>query len=329
MSDYLPQSPQYINFRRYYSLATCWDYSRTVIQDLTQELASQLSSNVLTVALAGSFGRMEGSTSSDVDYIMVVQDTNDTDADRDKIHTAIAKFNLTPPNKAGIFSQPRTLDHLIAGMGGKDESLDMLGKRMLMLLESKPLYDQAGYEAVLRVIFDKYVEYVTAEPEKDFVFLLNDLVRYFRSICVNYQSDFWRQNEKWPIRNLKLRHSRILMYGGLLALLGEASKYRQGKIEFLWEHLRLTPMERFAYVYQANQDYGFFRLAGLYNVFLARLADENVRIQLTEISYAERYQFPIFAELKANSDAFVSEVTRFILARRGQWSERFFEYLIF
>jgi hypothetical protein len=34
-------------------------------------------------------------------------------------------------------------------------------------------------------------------------------------------------------------------------------------------------------------------------------------------------------EGKANSDALRSELTRFIFARRGQWSERFFEYLIF
>jgi hypothetical protein len=51
--------------------------------------------------------------------------------------------------------------------------------------------------------------------------------------------------------------------------------------------------------------------------------------QVREGSYDTRYQMPYYATLKANSDALVAELIRFILGRRGVWSERFFEYLIF
>lgn len=48
-----------------------------------------------------------------------------------------------------------------------------------------------------------------------------------------------------------------------------------------------------------------------------------------EESYENRYSKPEFASLKANSDGLIAELLRFVLSRRGNWSERFFEYLIF
>jgi hypothetical protein len=62
---------------------------------------------------------------------------------------------------------------------------------------------------------------------------------------------------------------------------------------------------------------------------VSRLSDNAWREQLKDVEYDGRYDVPAFAEMKANSDAFVSEFVRFIFARCGQWSERFFEYIFF
>jgi len=200
---------------------------------------------------------------------------------------------------------------------------------MLLLLESRPVYDDAKYEGLITELFSRYAEYLKDAPDKEYVFLMNDLIRYFRYICVNYQANFWRENENWVIRNLKLRHSRVIMYAGLLFLLGEASKYQgQDKISFVRDHLALTPLERLGLVYENNHDRGFFRVIGLYNVFLSRLSDEAWRTKLN-VEYHDRYSLSEFSEMKANSDGLVAELLRFVFARRGQWSDRFFEYLIF
>jgi len=138
---------------------------------------------------------------------------------------------------------------------------------------------------------------------------LNDLIRYFRYICVNYQSTFGKQNEKWAIRNLKLRHSRLLMYVGLLVLVGESSKFRdERKLSTIRTNLALTPLQRLQRVFDANNDHSFFKIAGLYNAFLMRLSDPSVRTQLNAIDYERRYENPYFAALKANSDSFQSEL---------------------
>jgi hypothetical protein len=121
-----------------------------------------------------------------------------------------------------------------------------------------------------------------------------------------------------------------MMYSGLLFLLGEASKYTaEKKVETVWNHLSYTPLERVAWVYEQNHDGGFFRILGLYNVFVSRLSDKSWREHLRDVEYDGRYSVPAFAELKANSGAFIAEFVRFIFARRGQWSDRFFEYLFF
>lgn len=328
----LPSRPRTIDkFDRYAALRDGWQFSIRFLNDLQKACSARLSDNVETVAIAGSFGRLEGSAQSDADYIIVVRDTgaSSTEADRAILQEETAKLGVSPPNKSGVFSEPRTREELIENAGAACETFDELGKRMLLLLESRPIFHESAFEKLLSDIFNKYADFVLGDGDKEFAYLLNDLIRYFRYICVNYQSNFWRQNEKWAIRNLKLRHSRIVMYAGLLFLLGESSKERGNKkVQLVREGLVLTPVERLAWVYERNKDSSFFRILGLYNVFVSRAADEAWRKQLN-IEYHDRYKCPEFSEMKANSDGLIAELLRFLLARRGQWSERFFEYLFF
>jgi hypothetical protein len=328
-----PTNPRHVkNFHRYGALRTNWEASKRFLANLREALSSALTTNVETVAVAGSFGRLEGSQASDGDYILIVRDTSAPSlaSDTEKIHAAIRKLGVSPPNKSGVFSAPRTQGELVKDIGGLAEEPDELAKRMLLLLESRPVFGDVNFLRIIQSIFEKYAHDVNDDLTKEHVFLLNDLIRYFRYICVNYQLNFWRENEKWPIRNLKLRHSRLLMYSGLLFILGEASKYQdESKISIVWDWLPLTPLERIAAVYEANKDFAFHRVIGLYNVFTAKLSDPDVRPKLSAIEYTERYETPAFAELKANSDAFVAELARFVYSRRGAWSDRFFEYLLF
>lgn len=320
------------NFARYSSLLSNWKFSNEVLTGTRQKLKGKLSANVECIALAGSLGRLEGCSSSDADYIMIVTEAQDKSVGQDKkvLHDVLSSLSVSPPNKSGVFSSPRAPSELIESVGNAEEESDVLGKRMLLLLESRPIFGDVKFLELIRRIFDRYTSEVNHDSSKDHAFLLNDLIRYFRYICVNYQSSFWRENEKWPLRNIKLRHSRILMYTGLLFLIGEASKYDDAKkVGVVWDNLGLTPLERIAWVYHQNGDRNFFRIAGLYNVFVSRLNDVEIRNALSAFDYEDRYNVPVFAELKANSDAFVAELLRFVSSRRGTWSERFFEYLIF
>lgn len=335
-----------VDISRYMTLHHNWDQSKELLQQIRDCLSSaKISSLVETVAAAGSIGRMEASPDvSDADLIVVVSNQIDPESNEakeayDSVWEAIPP-HIARPKPTGVFAQPTNQSQLLGDVGKADESLKVFGKRLLLLLETQPLYRDDNYTNLINLIVDRYADkYVKRDSKKEWTLLLNDLIRYFRSIAVNYQWDFDNEAGKWPIRNIKLRHSRLVMYSGLLMLLGEASKERNDKVAWLQNRLKMTPLERLAWVYDQNKDWNFHRIAGPYDVFLSQLSKIDVRQRLNvdpveqegnhEASYKKRYEIAEFATLKANSDGLIAELLRFIMARRNSWSERFFEYLIF
>src|SRR6185436_13433920 len=108
-------------------------------------------------------------------------------------------------------------------------NLGSLAQRMLLLMECRPIFNERVYRSAIDQILGRYLDLVRQDPRKDPLVLMNDLVRYFRSICVNYHFNFWRQQEKWGLRNVKLKHSRIILYAGLLFLVVNSTKHRREK----------------------------------------------------------------------------------------------------
>ncbi|MCJ7507862.1 MAG: hypothetical protein MUO85_03925, partial [candidate division Zixibacteria bacterium] len=197
-----------------------------------------------------------------------------------------------------------------------------------LLMESKPIYNESVFRNAVDKILRKYLELIMIDPKKEALFLLNDVIRYFRSICVNYQFNFWKEEDKWVMRNVKLRHSRIIMYAGLLLLILNASKNTEDKFSYMQSKIYLTPIEKIIHVYTDNKDLSFTRILGTYDVFLRKNSDGEIRKAL-RVDYDERYSNPYYAELKVNSDNLQTEFTRFIFAQKGRWTEQIYEYLIF
>jgi hypothetical protein len=336
--------PDALEINRYNALSTNWVFTKGKIAEIKAALnGGNLPDTIATLAVAGSLGRMDAAPDvSDCDLLVVLSDAalkneNEAQATYERVWDILMPLNLKPPKPTGTFSKPTSIEQLCdkKNIGAADEDMRSFAKRLLLLLETQPVYKPDGYQKVVDAVVNSYAEeYVAKDPRKEWGFLINDLIRYFRSLCVNYQWDFENEHGKWPLRNIKLRHSRLIMYGGLLMLLGQCSRERQDKVAWLKKHLTLTPLERIAVVYSANQDTNFFRLAGFYDTFLGMLSKPEVRTELNrdqvqQGSYDARYQMRNYAILKANSDGLVAELIRFILGRRGVWSERFFEYLIF
>ena len=341
-----------VELSRYANLSKGWEYSKGEIKRIKEHLATtKLPEGVRTLAVAGSLGRMEASESSDCDLVVVLDDAllkeeypdqSMEDAAKkvaqglyDQVWDALVPLKLERPKPTGTFSTPTSESQLSGkkNLGNSREGMGLMAKRQLLLLETQPVYRSDQYDKLVRAVLDCYAEkYVAPDSRKEWGFLINDLVRYFRSICVNYQWDFNNEHGKWPLRNVKLRHSRLVMYGGLLFLLGECSKERTDKYGWLLSRLKLTPLERIAHVYQGNGDTSFFRIAGFYDTFLGMLSRKEIRAELNGVddeSYPNRYTMAAYAALKANSDGLIAELLRFVFDRRGAWTERFFEYLIF
>jgi hypothetical protein len=116
--------------------------------------------------------------------------------------------------------------------------------------------------------------------------LLNDVVRYWRAICVDFARKERRGPEKWGIRNAKLRTSRkVLFAGGLLPIFECARLARDEMPQFLRAQLRMPPTDRIAQAFLAHEaaDPGG-RALGAYDDFVGRLNDEGFRDELQEVT---------------------------------------------
>ena len=300
-----------LDLARYEALSANWANSKRLFVKIKDLLSAALKDGrVQCVGAAGSLGRMEASDLSDADLIVVLDPkiplaSADATAAYETVWEALAPMGIGRPNAKGVFARPTNVTQLLERIGHTEEDLAIIGKRMLLLLETQPVFGATSFQTVIDALVDRYAkDYVKDDARKEWTFLLNDLIRYFRAICVHYQSTFddtdLIEHDKWTLRNVKLRHSRLIMYAGLLALLGESSKIRDDKVSWLKNRLRWTPLERLSSVYESNEDWAFFRLAGLYAVFLGRLSRRRRCATGSRWTTRDRNKHRAFAELKAN-----------------------------
>jgi hypothetical protein len=117
---------------------------------------------------------------------------------------------------------------------------------MLMLLESKCLVGQDTYQKAISQVIDKYFRDFQ-NHENDFVpaFLINDILRMWRTFCVNYE--FYRKDgdSREKIKNLKLKFSRMLTcYSGIIYLLATFARNKTVTKADVTSMVAFSPTER-------------------------------------------------------------------------------------
>ena len=115
--------------------------------------------------------------------------------------------------------------------------------RMLLILESQFVVNEQVYRRHLRRILELYYRDQGSTPSFRPVFLLNDLLRYWRTMCLNYEER--RHDVDLPFRkkNVNLKFSRMLMvFGTVLPLIAEPID----SVAELENLCARTPLERLA-----------------------------------------------------------------------------------
>lgn len=304
-----------------------------------------------SLVLCGSFARHEMVPDSDCDWTLLINGvvSNQHAHTARLVERAIRNADgkgLRSPGPSGTFGNMCFSHDLVHRIGGGADSNANLTRRILMLLESRPVTLPGGdsstdvWNAVVRSILERYFEEDThfspSSPRKVPRFLLNDLTRYWRTIGVDYAAKHLEQDgKKWAIRNAKLRLSRKLLFAAGMAFCFACQLQPPvpptGTQGYLFTELEQVenddtapfiasavkfagtpPLEFLAafvdtFVSDAQKRQKIVRrLFGAYDAWLELLGDERSRKTLEDLSHEQADQNPVFQKVRDISSEFSS-----------------------
>ena len=174
----------------------------------------------IVVGVNGSLARGEFTSGSDVDYFILAIDGSAADdaADQKVFRDALGAEGFKMPSTGGVFERTLPTSALLGPIGGDDDHNETLTRRMLFLLEGEWIFNSEGFEQLRRKLVTTYVS-DDLESDKIPLYLLNDIVRYWRTICVDYEHKTANHQKAKPLRLAKLRISRMLLcFAGMIAV---------------------------------------------------------------------------------------------------------------
>ena len=229
------------------------------LSELTDQVAAAIDvgPGCVSIFVTGSYGRGEATQFSDVDFFVVcsaddgVVDSADAENVKRHVDTVIARQSIPHDSGTDAHRLIHGIDALIQGIGRPEDDHDnTLTCRLLLLLESRPLFDQDGYKEIVERVLRAYWRDFE-DHRGDFVpgYLANDILRLWRTFCVNYEartkSDPEEKKARRSLKNYKLKHSRLLTcYSALAHLLMDYNERQTVTIDDARGMVILSPTER-------------------------------------------------------------------------------------
>ena len=251
-----------------------------------------------TVVLMGSWGRREVTSESDDDFMVLFEEASRENAQL-AIDQVAQALEARAPGPEEVFGKHVWLDDVRGRIGRDEDTNTNLTHRMLFLLESVPVCGQEVYDRARRALIVGYLD-ANVKDYRPPRFLLNDLIRYWRTIAVDFESKMRaRKGEGWGLRNAKLRLSRKTLFaGGLLPVL-ECYRHPVAEmLDYLEARMSVPPLDRIAdaFVDHDALDAGA-RALSAYDAFLAILNDGEERASLNELRPEDARDSPVFARV--------------------------------
>lgn len=290
------------------ALAEAKRLSEARLSELRSNLSSIVPSDQLVVT-CGSYARRDATAASDLDFYSVLMGAS-SEAEPPwfaGVEKAVLAVVGKLPSRDGVFAAHLQESQLLKSYGGKRDSNARITRRMLYLLEGEYLTNEAEFKRLRRRIIERYVGNTRSDHQLAF-YLLNDIVRYWRTMAVDYADKTYgsRKKKPWAIRNAKLVFSRKLIYAsGLFSVALTADRREPEKVEILERLFSMTPIERIQYVCGEPASR---RLLELYDYFLGQLAQPAVRAHLETLKQSQKADDPIFRDIKNEGHYFSREL---------------------
>ena len=279
------------------------------------------------VYVCGSYGRKEANKSSDLDIFFVDYDTpsgNKTYNNIDKILfdadliTMLKRLNFPDLSNDGEYLEVHSFQKALNELGGREDDYhNYFTTRLLLLLESSPLLNKDMYKKIIEETIDAYFrDYPGHRDNFRPIFLLNDIMRFWKTLCLNYE---YKRNEtnlesedekaKHRLKNFKLKFSRkTICYSMIISLLNKENRIST-KTEII-KLINLSPLERIEWVATKKSTKELYNeLIDRYLWFLDEVERPDIKESLLDDEYkvkafkkGEEFSNCIFRILKDVSD---------------------------
>ncbi|UGS36772.1 hypothetical protein DSM104329_03182 [Capillimicrobium parvum] len=218
------------------------EYSLRRLAELTgrlEPLIGAVGDRPLCVYATGSYGRLEAGAASDIDLFFLC------DAELDgafpftvfvrlaaAVVEATEQMDFPPFTGDGQYLEVHYVERMEEVLGSPaDDSINAFTARMLLLLESRPVFAADVYDRLLQRVVSFYFRDFADHPDTFVpVFLTNDILRFWRTLTLNYEhkrlklrrleGDALRAKKAdSALKNYKLKISRLLTCFSMVAVL--------------------------------------------------------------------------------------------------------------
>ena len=282
----------------------------------------------------GSLARREFTVGSDLDWTILIDGRADSShltlVHRLREKFADAKFKVPGPSE--MFGGLVFSHDLVHAIGGDEDTNKNMTRRLLLILESaspKLPGSEAVRGRIVKAIFNRYVvedaSFSDKRPPHERVprFLLNDVVRLWRTMAVDYANKYRaRAGEKWALRNIKLRMSRKLIFiSGFFMCISwalreaefeDAEFVTQRLVSHLEDWSQKPPLESLARMVLKYDQSLAPAIFDSYDNFLGLLAHAEKRECLEKVSPDDAYESAVFLEAREVASQFDAGLTRLL-----------------
>lgn len=254
-----------------------------IIDKLKNEMREVFKKYDISIFTVGSIGRHEVGNNSDLD-IFILSKNKISKIEQYEIYSKLIEINrrLNFPefSNDGQFLTIHQLNDLKKFTGSPDDdSLNLFTTRMLMILESKVLFNAELYDEILSDIIEHYLRdrsHVSTSFKP--LFLLNDILRFWRTLCLNYEAIRNDSSRPWRKKNINLKYSRMITVFSTIIIIIVKKDIKHKDILDIFHK---TPLERMAWSLDKLDDQTisnqFDDLLSYYQKFLE--AKENINIE--------------------------------------------------
>jgi predicted nucleotidyltransferase len=298
------------------------------------EPIQEFESDNTSVVIFGSFARGELTSGSDVDWSLLIDGPADPEHLRivREVGRRLEDLQLQEPGTTDTFGTLVSSHELIQNIGGINDTNQNLTRRILLLLESHSVTNSIVRDRILRGILNRYlvsdasVSWYTRPDQVIPRFLLNDIVRFWRTMAVDYAAKRWEQaDRKWALRNAKLRMSRKLLFvSGLLLcfsfelhppddredVLSNSAMLSPRLADFLLQQTGLTPLDLLSReLLRVDRPELVMEIMNSYDAFLSLLADSSRREHLASLKFEAVGSDVVFEQVRRLSHSFQNGLT--------------------